>query len=433
MTVLAACETAPIPRPYPLPPTAARRGPPPQHPYQPAYPQTPAVSWSELPGWAEEDHMGAMAAVSAACEVSRDPAMLRICAEARSAPPINDRAAKAFIEANFRLEPVPGEGVLTAYFTPVYEARTAPEPPFTSAVRPKPAVPPRRPQPIAQPVSTSTDPPASPDAPQAAPHGSGDDIDSLLNGLLGPDSAATSEPASQDAPSSPPPAYPYTPSSPAPQGPATRADIDNMPAPDALAWMRPEDLFFMQIQGSGILVMPDGRRLKASVAGSNALPFVPIARTMRQQGLLDGYHTSGDSIHDWLAAHRGPEADAVMEQNPRYIYFRLKPDDGLEPPGAAGVPLPPGRSLAMDLGRHSFGELYWIDAEAPTLSGAFPVYRRVAAHLDIGAAIKGEVRADLFTGIGDQAGREAGRVRHTLRLLRLAPSSLPEPTLVAAP
>ena len=65
------------------------------------------------------------------------------------------------------------------------------------------------------------------------------------------------------------------------------------------------------------------------------------------------------------------------------------------------------------------GELFWIDAEAPILTGAFPTYRRLALALDTGGAIKGEIRADLYVGQGQAAGAEAGRIRHTLRLYRL--------------
>jgi membrane-bound lytic murein transglycosylase A len=398
---LAACATAPAPRPPYSRPQA------PIAPYQPPAPsEGQPLAWSALPGWGQEDHLAAMAALQAACAVTRDPSMMQVCARARTAAPASEREARAFLEANFRLEPVPGEGLLTAYFTPEYEARETPETPFTAPVRPRPVI-----LPTASAVITAA--PSPPDRTAATPApGQTDNLDDLLADLLGPSP-------------SPPPAPSL--------GPPDRAAIDATPAPDALAWMRPEDLFFMQIQGSGILLLPDGRRMKASVTASNGLPFVPIARVMRQQGLLGADHTSGDAIHAWLSDHRGPDADAVMDQNPRYIYFRLRPDDGLEPAGAAGVPLPPGRSLAMDTGRHAFGELYWIDAEAPILAGAFPSYRRLAAHLDIGAAIKGEVRADLFTGIGEAAGREAGRVRHSLHLYRLAPVVEPVQTLVSTP
>jgi membrane-bound lytic murein transglycosylase A len=110
-----------------------------------------------------------------------------------------------------------------------------------------------------------------------------------------------------------------------------------------------------------------------------------------------------------------------MRLNPRYAFFRLAPDDGRPPQGAAGVPLPPGRAVAVDPAFHAYGELLWIDAEAPLLAGRFPTYRALVSALDTGGAIKGDVRADLYLGAGDAAGVEAGRVRHTLQMWRLVP------------
>jgi membrane-bound lytic murein transglycosylase A len=202
---------------------------------------------------------------------------------------------------------------------------------------------------------------------------------------------------------------------------ADRATIEAAPEARPLAWMRAEDLFFLQIQGSGVLRLPDGRRVRAMYDGNNGLPFVGIAGPMRDRGLLPGNNTSGDAIRRWLADHRGPEADAIMALNPRYVFFRTAPDDGLDPAGAAGVPLPAGRAIAVDLSRHVLGEPFWIEASAPTLAGAFPSYRRLVMALDTGGAIKGDVRADLYIGKGDAAGVEAGRVKHTLRMYRLIP------------
>ncbi len=193
--------------------------------------------------------------------------------------------------------------------------------------------------------------------------------------------------------------------------------------------MKPEDLFFLQIQGSGVLDFPDGRRLKAVYAANNGQPFVGVATPMRQQGLLAADNTSGEAIRGWLADHRGPDADAIMRLNPRYIFFTLQPWDGKEPTGAAGVTLTPGRALAVDPSKHDYGALYWIDGAAPTLSGAFPTYRRLAMALDTGSAIKGQVRADLYLGTGAAAGLEAGRVKHRLRLYALTP--VLDPTLAA--
>ncbi len=75
----------------------------------------------------------------------------------------------------------------------------------------------------------------------------------------------------------------------------------------------------------------------------------------------------------------------------------------------------------MDVSAHDLGEFLWIDATSPTLTGAFPAYRRLAVALDTGGAIKGESRADLYVGMGPAAGLEAGRIRHVLRLYRMVP------------
>ena len=210
------------------------------------------------------------------------------------------------------------------------------------------------------------------------------------------------------------------------------SDTDAAHAGTPRAFMKPEDLFFLQIQGSGSLSFPDGRRLRAVYSGDNGYPFTAIARPMVAAGLLAPGQASGDAIRAWLAAHRGPEADAVMDKNARYIFFDLIPDDGKEPAGAAGTPLTAGRALAVDPAFHGYGELYWIEASAPTLAGANRSYRRLAMALDTGAAIKGERRADLYLGRGDAAGQEAGRVRHVLSLVRLIPVS-PTPVVDLSP
>lgn len=201
-----------------------------------------------------------------------------------------------------------------------------------------------------------------------------------------------------------------------------RAAIEAVPPEQALAWMKPEDLFFMQIQGSGVLDLPDGERLKATVTSTNGQPFVAIAGILRQRGDLPARGVSGEAIRAWLADHRGPEADAVMDQDPRYVFFALARDDGREPAGTAGTPLIAGRSIAVDLGYHDLGGPYWIDADSPLLSGAPVLYRRLVMALDTGGAIKGPVRADLYMGRGPRAGDEAGRVRHVLKLYALVPA-----------
>ncbi|MBB5744705.1 MltA domain-containing protein [Brevundimonas variabilis] len=200
-----------------------------------------------------------------------------------------------------------------------------------------------------------------------------------------------------------------------------RASIEASAAPDAVAWMRAEDLFFMQIQGSAYLTFEDGTKARASYAADNGRPFVGIARPMEAQGLLPRNGTSGEAIRRWLVANRGERARAVTALNPRYIYFALAADDGGHPAGAAGVPLTARRGIAIDPASWTYGDLVWIQADGGNLPGARGSYSGLVMALDTGSAIRGPVRADLYMGRGDAAGEEAGSVRHPLRMWRLVP------------
>ena len=200
-----------------------------------------------------------------------------------------------------------------------------------------------------------------------------------------------------------------------------RSLIEATAAPNALAWMRAEDLFFMQIQGSAFLTFEDGSTARASYAADNGHPFVGIARPMEAQGLLPPDGTSGEAIRRWLVANRGERARAVTSLNPRYIYFALAVDDGGHPAGAAGVPLTARRGIAVDPASWAYGDLVWIQADGGNLRGARGSYSGLVMALDTGSAIRGPVRADLYMGRGDAAGEEAGSVRHPLRMWRLIP------------
>jgi membrane-bound lytic murein transglycosylase A len=367
--ILYACATPNGPSPAPV----RLRPPEPFAPHAaPASPLGANASFVDLPGWAQEDHAGALRAFAAGCGVSSDPDLRTVCLRARALGPVGEERARLFLEANFRAARVGDQGLLTAYFAPQYEAREVRGGRFTAPLRAKPS------------DLVSLDPSLF------DPGLSGGKLSGqLVGGRLIP--------------------YP------------DRAAIESSPADHALAWMKPEELFFLQIQGSGVLVLPDGRRLRARFAASNGRTFVPIAGVLRDRGVLADRGSSGDAVMAWLAEHRGEEADEVMRRNPRYVFFDLEPDDGREPAGTAGVALIPGRALAVDPTQHALGGLYWIDAHAPALEGGFPVYQRLAMALDTGGAIKGAVRADLYAGSGPGAGMEAGRVRHTLTLYQLTP------------
>jgi membrane-bound lytic murein transglycosylase A len=367
-------------------------------------PTAPTMSLARLSGWADEDHRAGLAAFQIGCGASRDPAVRVVCSRARALGTVDDNRAREFFEANFEAQPVGDGGVLTAYFAPEYEARDRPDAEFNAPVRPRPS---------GRVAATSPDEALDEAEPAPLP-----DLDDPIDlALAAGEHEIESERADQaQRRSERRPSIEWIDLS-----HADRATIERSGAGGALAWMRAEDLFFLQIQGSGVLTFPDGRRMKAAYAADNSQPFVAIARPMVERGIFKPNGASGDSIRGWLAANRGPKAQAVMQLNPRYIFFDLVGDDGREPAGAAGVPLPAGRAIAVDPSRHAYGDLYWIDAEAPVLAGAHKVYRRLAMALDTGSAIRGQVRADLYIGRGDAAGQEAGRVRHTLKMVRLKP------------
>ena len=329
----------------------------------PPPPVGPGVSPASLPGWAEEDHLAALEAWAETCHVARDASYQTACQAARVLPAGDREAARTFLETFFVVERGEAEGLLTAYFAPEYAARRFRTGEFDTPV-------------LARPLDLVADGTVS--------------RQRLADGTL----------------------IPYPP----------RAEIDETDAAP-IAWMRAEDLFFMQIQGSGYLTFEDGTTARAAFAAHNGQTFVGIARPMAERGLLPANGTSGEAIRSWLAAHRGAEAREVMNLNPRYVFFRLEPDDGRGPTGAAGVPLIAGRSIAVDPTQWSYGDLVWIDAPQGDLVGADRGYRGLVTALDTGGAIRGAVRADFYVGRGPEAGLQAGRVRHPLRMWRLTPRS----------
>jgi membrane-bound lytic murein transglycosylase A len=210
----------------------------------------------------------------------------------------------------------------------------------------------------------------------------------------------------------------------------TRQQIDSLPSAQAalsgreIAWVAdPLDALVLQIQGSGRLriVEPDGRfnQIRLAYAGNNAHPYRSVGRWLIDQGELQAGQASWPAIRDW--ARRNPaRLNELLWVNPRFVFFREEPlsDPGLGPRGAQGVPLTPGRSIAVDPGSVPYGTPVWIDATEPRSST--PLRRLVLAQ-DTGSAIVGAVRADYFCGWEEDAAEQAGRMRQPLRMWVLWP------------
>ena len=165
------------------------------------------------------------------------------------------------------------------------------------------------------------------------------------------------------------------------------------------------DAFFLGVQGSGRVILPDGQVLRVGYDGENGQPYVTIGRVLAAEGVPADQITM-PYLRQWIADH-GPDGTALMDKNPSYIFFRELKGDG--PMGAEGVALVPGRSAAVDRGFVPLGLPFWVDTTDPVEpSGRL---QRLFVAQDVGGAIRGPVRADLFFGYGPEAANHAGLMK----------------------
>lgn len=195
-----------------------------------------------------------------------------------------------------------------------------------------------------------------------------------------------------------------------------------------LAWLsNPMDLQFLQIQGSGRIRLDDGRQLRIAYADQNGHPYRPIGRWLVEQGELKKEDVTMDAIRAWADAHP-QRVTELLASNPSYVFFTKGPDGDEGPRGSLNVPLTAGYSVAVDRTVVPLGSLLWLSTTRPDGS---PVVRPVAAQ-DTGGAIAGEVRADLYWGTGDAAGKLAGDMKQKGNLWLLWPKGAALPTSAAA-
>ena len=194
-----------------------------------------------------------------------------------------------------------------------------------------------------------------------------------------------------------------------------------------LLWMAdPLEAFILHIQGSGLIELAGGDVIRVGFAGDNGFDYVSVGKWLIAEGELPPHQAGFDDIRDWLNKNLGRAAD-VLAINDRYIFFREI--DGEGPIGAAGDVLTPGRSLAVDTGLLPLGVPIWLDAEHPDpASGRL---RRLMVAQDSGNAIRGAVRGDFYWGTGDAALASAGRMKSKGQYFILIPRSL-DPTRLAA-
>lgn len=187
-----------------------------------------------------------------------------------------------------------------------------------------------------------------------------------------------------------------------------------------LAWLAdPVDVFFLQVQGSGRIRLPDGGMMRVGFAGKNGHDYSSIGKALVKRGVFTADQVSADAIRNWV--RQNPDAGrALLWENASYVFFRELseiPAD-LGPLGAMQRSITAGRSLAVDPAFTPLGAPVWVEKH-----GIDPINRLMIAQ-DTGSAIKGAQRADIFFGTGDAAGRAAGSVKDGGRMVVLLPKGL---------
>lgn len=353
------------------------------------------VGWADLDGWANDDHAAAFAAFLASCRAlngphqpSREMAKINrglkdVCARAQAVVPLDEDGARKFFEENFRPVRISklGEtdGFLTGYYEPIIDGSRVPTGEFTAPLY-------RRPPNLA--ISGRR----------------------KLGDVFPSKGVKVGRRVGRRK------IVPYY----------TRAEIENG-ALDGwhleICYLRnPIDVLFAQIQGSARIRLEDGSILRVNYDSHNGWPYTPVGRVLIDRNIIPKDEMSMQRIREWMEANPD-QADEVRRENKSYVFFRitdLSNDD--EPEGGQGVPLMPGRSIAIDRALHVYGTPFFIQADLPIANDkALTKFRRLVIAQDTGSAIVGTARADIYFGAGDDAARIAGRIKNPGRFVMLLP------------
>ena len=188
----------------------------------------------------------------------------------------------------------------------------------------------------------------------------------------------------------------------------------------ALVWVDdPVEAFFIQIQGSGIVTLDDGKVMRVGYAGQNGHPYYAVGRELVKRGELTKDEVSLQTIRSWMKANPS-QAQDLMTTNKSYVFFREL--EGAGPEGGEGIALRAGRSLAIDRSIIPYGMPVWLSAENPDPKQGR--INRLMMTQDTGGAIRGPVRGDYFWGYGDMAETMAGAMKSKGRYWFLLPKNL---------
>jgi membrane-bound lytic murein transglycosylase A len=354
------------------------------------------MAWADIPGWNDDDHLAAFNAFRASCKVISaqtgppgDKALsgsLRApCREARAADIADSAKAKAFFEKRF--EPLQisrlGEdaGFVTGYYEPVIDGSRTRTDVYTVPVYRRPS--------------------------------------NLFVRGYNQESVGLPNKGEVFRKIGRRKLVPYY----------DRAQIEDGAVAGRgleICWLKNQtDLLFSQIQGSARVRLEDGSTIRINYDAHNGYPYTAVGRILIDRGIIPREQMSMQKIREWM--QQNPDgANEVRRQNRSYIFFReVHLSDKDEAVGAQGVPLTPGRSIAVDKSLHVYGTPFFIEGLLPIESEQSKTpFRRLMIAQDTGSAITGPARADLYFGAGAEAGRISGRLRHNMHFVMLVPNSL---------
>jgi membrane-bound lytic murein transglycosylase A len=352
------------------------------------------VGWTQIAGWTADNHLAAFAAYQTSCQALRRrargddqgpiyAALWTVCQRAAGLRPQDSAGARAFFEQNF--QPVriarlgEADGLLTGYFEPIVHGSRFPDRVFHFPLY-------RRPPDL---VAAGYKPGSI-----AFPN----------KGRIGRLNAKNE-------------LVPYY-----DRGAIEAGALDGQRL--EICWLKdPLDVLAIQLQGSGRIILEDGTPLRVTYDSHNGYPFHSINHALAERNLIARDGMSMQRIRDWMVANPD-EAAKVRATNPSYVFFRITAlsNEG-ETVGGEGVPLTPGRSIAIDR-QHHYGTPFFIEADLPIASVKPSPFNRLVIAQDTGSAIVGPARADIYWGAGDEAGRIASRIRHRGRFVMLIPREL---------
>ena len=354
------------------------------------------IDWNALDGWAADDHAAAFATFLTSCRpllrTSRAVgetrpmyfAMMQVCRRALAAGRLAREQAQMFFEHSFRPLRIAklgdSAGFLTGYYEPIVDGSRFPTGIFKVPIY-------RRPRDLVPPLNSTA--PGFPNR--------GQSLRRTASGEL----------------------VPYY-----DRGEILDGALDGQHL--EICWIKDQtDALLIQIQGSARVRLEDGTILRITYDAHNGYPYIPVGRILIERNIIPRGEMSLERIREWMRSN--PEsAEEVRRQNRSFVFFRIAGlSDDREAVGGQGVPLTPGRSIAVDNSLHVYGTPFFIQAGLPLSNEKRTAsFDRLMIAQDTGSAIVGPARADIYWGAGDQAGQLAGRLRHPGKFAMLVPREI---------